>query len=57
MSEDPPRRVTLQELLERGVPWPLAQEAIASTALDRDSRVQTQSLYRNRKEAGEQPED
>lgn len=26
----------LHELLARGVPWPLAREAVASVALDRD---------------------
>jgi len=59
MTDDPPRRsqasdypgtdVTLQDLLEAGVPFFLAQEAIASTALDRDPRVQTHSVYSQRK--------
>lgn len=40
MSEETPRP-TLQDLLEAGVPWPLAREALASTSLDRD---QTHSL-------------
>jgi hypothetical protein len=39
----------LQELLEMGVPWPLAREAVASTALDRD---QTHSLQDQGQEDG-----
>jgi len=34
----------LSQLLQRGVPWPLAVEAVASTALDKDERARTQSL-------------
>lgn len=45
----------LQELLERGVPWPLAVEAVASTALDNDARVQTQSLTRAEREKESPP--
>lgn len=41
MSANPEK---LQELLERGVPWPLAVEAIASAALDHDERAQTFTL-------------
>jgi hypothetical protein len=34
----------LHALLMRGVPWPVAVEAAASTALDRDARARTHSL-------------
>jgi hypothetical protein len=34
----------LFELMARGVPWPLALEAAASTALDHDARAQTIAL-------------
>jgi len=35
-TEDAKSRALVQELLARGVPWLLAVEAVASTALDRD---------------------
>ena len=50
-DDERPMNPLLLELLDRGVPWHLAIEAIASTALDREPRVQTHSEYRNRKEA------
>lgn len=53
MSADPEM---LAQLLERGVPWPLAIEAVSSTALDRDARAQTQSLHRNKRTEEEQEE-
>jgi len=34
----------LLKLLEHGVPWPIAREAAASTAIDKDERAQTISL-------------
>lgn len=37
MSADPEM---LAQLLERGVPWPLAIEAVSSTALDRNRRTE-----------------
>lgn len=38
MSEDEFRRryIAMRGLLAQGVPWPIAREALASTALDRD---------------------
>jgi hypothetical protein len=35
-TQDAKDRAMLQEMLARGVPWLLAVEAIASTALDRE---------------------
>ena len=49
LSVDP----LLLRALDAGVPWLLAQEAIASTALDRDPRVQPHSLYSQRKAQSE----
>lgn len=54
-SDYPGTDVTLQQLLEAGVPWHLAQEAIASTALDRDERVQTHSEHRARRQMPPSP--
>jgi len=43
-ADDEPRDL-LVDLLARGVPWPIAREAIASTAIDRDAdRAQTITL-------------
>jgi hypothetical protein len=42
----------LAQLLARGVPWPLAVEAAASTALDHDERAQTIAL-----EQSEEPQE
>jgi hypothetical protein len=41
MSESESKPVTVADLLARGVPWPLAREAISSTALDRDDEMRT----------------
>jgi hypothetical protein len=36
--------VTLFDLLARGVPWPVAIEALASVRLDHDDRARTIAL-------------
>jgi len=46
------KRALLAEVIVAGVPWWLAIEAVASTALDRDHDGHTQSVQ-NAREGGE----
>lgn len=43
-STDAARIEILHDLLARGVPWPIAREAAASVALDRDEDDGTHSV-------------
>lgn len=56
MTENPDAdaEVTLEDLLLMGVSPMLAIEALASTSLDRDQRVQTHSLRDTQRRATEQ---